>query len=118
MQNTMDENREELLSLCHLVRELIYLNKYEQCSAAIAAAMGKYPNAPEPHNLFGVLYEKKGDHISAMRHFRAAWALDPTYIPARHNIDLYGSFYAKGKCAFDESDCSPINVSEHYVSKY
>ncbi|MPN31218.1 hypothetical protein SDC9_178692 [bioreactor metagenome] len=41
-----------------------------------------------------------------MKHFRAAWALDPTYIPARQNLDCYGTFFSNGKCAYDESDYS------------
>ena len=107
-QNIYKENHEELLSLCNLVRELTDTKQYEQCRVAIASAMEKYPNAPEPHNLYGVLFEKIGDHVSAMKHFRAAWALDPTYIPARHNMNLFGAFNIEGKCAYDESDCAPI----------
>ena len=26
------------------------------------------------------------------KHFRAAYALDPTYIPARQNLEVYGTF--------------------------
>jgi len=65
-------------------------------------------SCPEPHNLIGELLQKKGDHISAMKHFRAAWALEPTYIPVRYNLHVFASFYTDGKCAYDESDC-PID---------
>ncbi len=101
----ISEKAEELNRLCVTVRELISLRDYEKCESLIRSAMGKYPHAPEPHNLIGILLEKKGDHLTAMKHFRAAWALDPTYIPARQNLDCYGTFYSSGKCAYDENDC-------------
>lgn len=53
--------------------------------------MSKYPHAPQTHNLMGIILEKKEEHAAAMKHFRAALALDPTYYPAKHNLDMYGS---------------------------
>lgn len=101
----VSENTENLSTLCVTVRELISIQDYEKCESLIRSAMGKYPHAPQPHNLIGILLEKKGDHLTAMKHFRAAWALDPTYIPTRQNLDCYGTFFSSGKCAYDESDC-------------
>lgn len=99
------KSTEDLGTLCATVRELVRMQDYEKCESLIRRAMGTYPHAPEPHNLFGILFEKKGEHPTAMKHFRAAWALDPTYIPARQNLDCYGTFFSGGKCAYDESDC-------------
>jgi hypothetical protein len=53
----------------------------------IRAAMSLNMDAPEPHNLLGVLYEMKGDDDAARRHYRAAYALDPAYKPACCNIE-------------------------------
>ena len=83
----------------------------------ICQAMGQFPNAPQPHNLLGIVMEKEGDHASAMRHFRAAYALDPTYLPARQNLDHYGTFYSRGGCAYDESDC-PQEAPSPYEIQY
>ncbi len=99
------ESQKELDVLCNLVRELMEQGEYRKCELLIKDAMGKYPHAPQPHNLIGIMLEKEGDHVGAMKHFRAAWALDPTYIPARCNMERFGSIYANDKCAFDESDC-------------
>jgi Tfp pilus assembly protein PilF len=99
------KNMESLSMLCLMVRELIDSRDYEKCEALIRSAMGEYPHAPEPHNLIGIMLEKKGDHLAAMKHFRAASALDPAYRPARQNLDCYGTFFSNGKCAYDESDC-------------
>lgn len=95
----------ELETLCNTVRELVHTNNIELCYSMVAEAMGQHPHSPEPHNLFGILLEREGDHISAMKHFRAAWALDPAYLPARCNLDRFGAFNAKGEPAFDNSDC-------------
>ena len=59
--------------------------------------------------------EKEGDHPGAMKHFRAAYALDPTYLPARQNLDHYGTFYSRGGCAYDESDCQQEAPSPYEI---
>ena len=82
----------------------------------ICASMGEYPSAPEPHNLLGVVLEKEGDHGLAMRHFRVALDLEPSYLPARHNLEHYGTFFTEGSCAFDESDC-PAETEEPLITE-
>lgn len=94
----------DLCALCSLIRDLASEENYDLCIKELSVAMQNHPHAPQPHNLMGVVLEKSGDHLSAMKHFRAAWALDPTYLPARHNLNTYGTFFSFGKCAFDESD--------------
>ena len=64
----------------------------------IAGAMAMDMDAPEPHNLLGILYELMGDDGAARQHYRAAYALDPTYKPSCRNLErlaLYG-FNAAG----------------------
>lgn len=94
----------ELDQLCEFVRALVLEHNYEACIPSICQAMKGHPHAPHPHNLMGIVLEKMGDHITAMKHFRAAWALDPTYLPASHNLHTYGTFFSNGSCAFSESD--------------
>lgn len=98
------KNRSELDQLCETVRTFVIEGAYDHCIEIICEAMERYPHAPQPHNLLGIVLEKTGDHFTAMRHFRAAWALDPSYLPANHNLKTYGTFYSEGLCAFDESD--------------
>lgn len=104
-----------LKELCEYVRELVYKENYEDCIAPICQAMEEYPHAPQPHNLLGIVLEKMGDHITAMKHFRASWALDPTYLPASHNLHTYGTFFSNGGCAFDESDVKESSSSSMEV---
>jgi tetratricopeptide (TPR) repeat protein len=87
----------ELISICYTVRELIFQNKSHESEEMIRLALAKYPHAPEPHNLMGIQLEKAGDHLTAMKHFRAAYALDPTYLPARYNMEQYADVYCKNR---------------------
>lgn len=114
----MRENRKnnyELDQLCKNVRDYVNNRQYDESIELICEAMKNYPNAPEPHNLLGIVLEKKGDHITAMNHFRAAWDLDSTYLPARHNLQMYGTFYSYGKCAFDYDDLKDESNSKFEV---
>ena len=99
---------EELDNLCEQVRKMVSCGEYDECNTMICKTMESYPNAPQPHNLLGLVMEKNGNHVGAMKHFRAALALEPTYSPACQNLIHYGTFYSGGKDAFDESDCPPI----------
>ena len=54
----------------------------------------------------GIIMERENDHIQAMKRFRAAWALDPTSVPARINMERYGSFsFTIPRPTYDEADC-------------
>lgn len=108
--NTANKNHysQELLLLCATVRDFMKEKEYDACFGLICETMERYPDAPHPHNLLGILLEKSGNHSLAMKHFRAAWALDPTYLPARHNLENYGTFYSRGGCAYDESDVTIV----------
>lgn len=59
----------------------------------IKDAMLKNSNAPEVHNLLGALAELTGDLYLASKHYRAAYALDPTYKPANRNLERITAFY-------------------------
>lgn len=104
MNPHISDSKKELDELCDTVRRLALQGNHQQCEKLISDAMGKYPHAPHPHNLIGVILEKEGDRVTAMKHFRAARALDPTYTPSRHNLDIYASFHVSDEYAFDESD--------------
>lgn len=110
-------NSDELAGLCVSVRAFVAEGAYESCIKPICQAMERYPDSPKPHNLLGIVLEKMGDHTAAMKHFRAALALDTTYRPANYNLDTYGTFFSRGKCAFDESDvplAPPSNIEIEY----
>lgn len=94
----------KLRTLCFDVRDEIEHGTYEKAYELAKKSMSEYPNSGIPHNLIGILEECRNNHISAMKHFRAAWALDPTFLPARWNLELYGGLNKGTKCAYVEED--------------
>ena len=97
---------EEMLHLCDRVKEYLAEENYKKCVQEISYAMYLHPSAPEPHNLMGILLEKQRDHVLAMKHFRAAQDLDPTYRPATENMMDYARFgAARSKSRFTFADC-------------
>lgn len=116
MKKTKDmQGMHPLDELCTSIRQLVLEKEYETCKQMICQAMVRFPHAPQPHNLWGIVLEKMGNHPLAMKHFRAAWALDPTYLPAEHNLETYGTFISRGDCAFDESDLPSTQPSNFTI---
>lgn len=113
----MNEERADLKRICTVTRSMVKNGDYEECDKFLRDSIGKYPHAAEIQNLFGVLLKKQGNHVDAMKHFRASWALDPTYLPSRYNLDQYTSFYPRGVLAYDESDCPEVIQEKQYELK-
>ena len=96
---------DELRTLCLDAKRIILSAEYQKCYDMVCKSMSRYPDSPRPHNLLGILYEHEGYHTEAMKHFRTALALDPTFFPASRNMDIYGnlrpaenrSFYGIGR---------------------
>jgi Flp pilus assembly protein TadD len=84
------------------VKEMISGQYYKECEALISSLMLDHPHSALPHNLMGILLEKQGRHEEAMRHFRAAYALNPQYEPAEKNMESFGSFALHEECDYGE----------------
>ena len=107
-------NQKQLRTLTARVRALVQENKVYEAEAAAAKAMADAPHEAQPHNLMGIIMERENDHIRAMKHFRAAWALDPSFVPARINMERYGSFnFSMPRPAYDEADCEQETNLQH-----
>lgn len=103
-KNTIKE-KHEMRILCRKIKKLIKMQNFTECENSILKAMEKYPHSPVPHNLLGVILEYQDDSSNAIKHFRAAWALDPSYIPAKFNLEYYEDSLNKHHFAIDERDC-------------
>lgn len=112
-----DNSSENILKqLCTTIRESIHTpDLYQENMQRIAQAMMEYPHCAVPHNLMGLLLEEYGNHALAMRHFRASYSLDPSYLPARQNLELYGTFAGGKHPAFDESDCDAPAENQYEI---
>jgi tetratricopeptide (TPR) repeat protein len=119
MNNNVFKNNIEITKLCNTVRELINQREFYKSEELIKRAMEKFPHAPEPHNLMGIQLENEGDHLAALKHFRAAWALDPTYLPARYNMNQYADMFCKNRRdAYVDEDCPQEQERELYKIEY
>lgn len=95
-------NRFQIISIKfnNYVREAtdeLHNNELEKSYKTIINAINLNPNAPEPHNLLGIWYEFNNNNDLARKHYRAAYALDPTYKPASENLERVCSFFASKK---------------------
>ena len=97
-------NDEVMTDLCMKVKKYVEEKDWDSCMELIPRYMERYPNSAVPHNLLGIVLESQGHHPDAMRHFRAAWSLDPTFMPASQNIDAY-SLYDSEKDVKPADDC-------------
>lgn len=101
-----DNNSGILLdALCAVFKEKISEGSYQESEALLVEAMQQFPESAVPHNLFGILLERERKHPQAMKHFRAAYALEPSYEPARRNLEIYGGMDALGREAYSAGDC-------------
>ncbi len=100
---------EVMTDLCMKVKKYIEEKDWDSCMELIPRYMERYPNSAVPHNLLGIVLESQGHHSDAMRHFRAAWSLDPTFLPASQNIDAYSLYDSEKdvKPAYTVDDCLP-----------
>lgn len=97
----------DLKNLCRVIRNYVREQKWEECERLIPKYMELYPDSAVPHNLRGIVLEKRGRHPEAMKHFRAAVALDASFVPANFNMERYSSFEKERNLepAYEEEDC-------------
>jgi len=94
-------------------------NDYSVAKEYIKCAMNEDPSASMVHNLFGVLSELTGDLSLAGKHYRAAYALDPSYKPARRNLERITSINFRKETACPDYGDQPED-EEHslYIVEY
>ena len=83
---------QEYLERIEGVAHALKLKDLSTAHREIVEVMAMDIDAPEPHNLLGILYELTGDFQAARKHYRAAYALDPTYKPSCRNLERITAF--------------------------
>lgn len=97
-RETIDENSAtDYESLIELTKRNI--TDYNPATARELAikAIGADPGKPEAYNLLGALLEIGGEIFEAQKFYRAALDVDPTYQPARSNLERATSWNPMGK---------------------
>lgn len=79
-------------SCIELAKKMINKKKFDRAENYLDSALAKDPSTPEPFNLLGVILEMKGETTEALKKYRAALALDPSYKPAEQNIERATQF--------------------------
>lgn len=70
-----------------LIKRCMNDRHFEAAAEHARQAVGADPSRPEAFNLLGALYELAGNHEEAMKQYRVAVDLDPTYQPAWQNLN-------------------------------
>lgn len=65
---------------------------FDKAKELISYAMEENYNLGKPHELLGIYYELNGDVNLAMKHYRAALALEPNLISAIKNLERICEF--------------------------
>ena len=92
-----DENAVDHFSLIELTKRHISDRRFSMARETARKAIAADPAQPEAYNLLGALIEIKGDWLEAQKFYRAALDLDPTFEPARANLERTTSWNKFGK---------------------
>ncbi|TYB31433.1 MAG: response regulator [Candidatus Mcinerneyibacterium aminivorans] len=84
------ENTEDFNKIINLAKNKINNKDFNEAEKLLQKATGKKSTKPEPFNLLGVIYELQNKQTEAMKMYRAALALDPSYKPADENLERAG----------------------------
>jgi len=92
-----EENAVDYHSLIQLAKRHITDRSFANARETVRKAISTDPANPEAYNLLGALLEIKGDWLDAQKFYRAALDIDPTFKPARMNLDRTTSWNKFGK---------------------
>ena len=68
-------------------RQCAKASNFDQARQLLGEAIKQAPHRPEGLTLLGQITEFQGDQLEALKLYRAAIGLDPTYQPAQDNLD-------------------------------
>lgn len=83
----LDEATSDYDGLMSLARRSITRKEFDLAEGYASRAISVGASRPEAYNLLGSLMEIRGEKTQAMKFFRAALDMDPTYAPARANFE-------------------------------
>jgi len=92
-----EESAVDYLSLIELTKRHISDRSFSAAREIVPRAIAADPDQPEAYNLFGALLEINGDLLKAQKFYRAALDIDPTFQPARANLERIVSWNKFGK---------------------
>ncbi|WZL72027.1 response regulator [Clostridiaceae bacterium 35-E11] len=91
-QNLTEAELDSYKDILEFSKKCILSKDYSKAEEFLRKAISMDVDAPEPHNLLGILYEYRKEIQGAQKHYRAALALDPTYEPSSKNLQRTAQF--------------------------
>ncbi|MBU4439461.1 MAG: hypothetical protein KJ779_07845 [Firmicutes bacterium] len=102
-----------------LAKKALKEGDYILAEEKIRKAMNENPHSPISHNLYGILEELLKEENLAHKHYRAAYALDPTYKPAIRNLERTAAFDARKNNMHIDFGDEPVEEEEDlYTIEY
>lgn len=94
----IDEHGEaDYRTLIELSKRHISDRKFDLADQTVRKSVAEDPAQPEAYNLLAALSEIRGDELAAQKFYRAALDIDPTFEPARSNLDRLTSWNKFGR---------------------
>ncbi|MBU2648636.1 response regulator [bacterium] len=92
-----EEDAVDYGSLIELTKRFISDRCFKKAIITVRKAIGIDPSQPEAYNMYGALLEMTDDWLEALKFYRAALDINPTYKPARMNLDRVTSWNKFGR---------------------
>ncbi len=94
----------------NLAKAEINRRNFDKAIKLLKKATSANSEKPEPFNLLGVIYELRGDHPKAMKMYRTALSLDPTYRPADDNLQRASEMSMENKADIENRNLGDEDV--------
>jgi two-component system, OmpR family, alkaline phosphatase synthesis response regulator PhoP len=85
--NLHQEKASDYAASLKLAKESIKTGHFDAAEEHLKKAMSVDSARPEAFNILGAVLEMRGNRLEAQKQYRAAISLDPTYAPARVNLE-------------------------------
>jgi len=117
--NKIEIKSDKFKNVINDVTKKLHNNEWEESYKIIINALCENPDAPEPHNLLGLWNEFNKNYDLARKHYRAAYALDPTYKPASINLERVCTMFSYRSIPLDFGEVfeDRTNVKNNDIGK-
>lgn len=86
-QSLGEQDESNYDTMFQLAKQQASERQFDAAIAQVKKAIGVDPSRPDAFDLLGMLQETLGDRLEALKNYRVAIDLDPTYESAKHNLD-------------------------------
>src|SRR6056297_608270 len=94
--------RIDIKETAQYVKGLIQQNAFSGAEKYLSKLFSSYPSSPIPHYLMGLKYLKEAKKLNALRQFKASYALDESYEPAKKQLEEVISEIENGDKAINQ----------------